>query len=391
VSKPRLKPIAQGSGPTDRGTSFARLMWRGLAGLWAVVVITGAGGIGVLQYLGPAAAGRHPAQSTHPAHPEPTVSTPAVPAATSTVAATPHVTPIPTPAQPATPAPVRPTIGTSEPALLERSTLFPNGSLPRIAPDGRTARQAYAASFDKSDLRPRVAVLLAGIGMNEADSLAATSLPAPISLAVTPYAARLDRFLVAARATGHELMLSLPMEPQGYPLNDPGNRAMLTGATPATNAQLLEWALTRFSGYVGATGALGELRGERFAAASDQMTPIQETLAQRGLLYVDPRPNAIRRPAQYATYRSIDLVLDEPAGAAELDRNLARLEKLARDRGAAIGLAGRPSPLSVDRIAVWAVGLEARGVALAPVSVVVQMPQAATPPITLSSRTVPLR
>ena len=28
----------------------------------------------------------------------------------------------------------------------------------------------------------------------------------------------------------HEFLISMPMEPQGYPLNDAGDRALLTGA-----------------------------------------------------------------------------------------------------------------------------------------------------------------
>jgi polysaccharide deacetylase 2 family uncharacterized protein YibQ len=91
----------------------------------------------------------------------------------------------------------------------------------------------------------------------------------------------------------------------------------------------------------------------------------------------------------------VDIILDDPPGRAALDRALARLEQLARDRGAAIGLAGRPSPVNVDRIAAWASTLETRGMALAPVSVVVQMPKAASvaklPPALPAVRTNLLR
>ena len=109
------------------------------------------------------------------------------------------------------------------------------------------------------------------------------------------------------------------------------------------------------------------------------MEPVLTNLAQRGLLYVDPRPNA-RRPAwQHAVsgaYRGVDLVIDDPAGQEAVDSALARLEVIALNRGSAIGLIGRPAPLTVDRVAVWLLGLEQRGLALAPVSAVVQMPQA---------------
>lgn len=377
MAKLNLKPAAD----KPAASRHTRLLWRGLAGFWALLAILCAGGAGVLQFLGPP---RSPASLAESAASSPaTAVVVPTPAAAKVAAKAPLVVP-PVPTAPEQPTNVR------QATLLEASILYPNGQLPRIAADGRTPRQAYAASFDKSDTRPRVAILLAGIGMNEADSMAALGLPSQVSLAVTPYATRLERVVPAARAAGHELLLSLPMEPQGFPLNDPGNRALLTGASSLANAQLLEWALTRFTDYVGVTGALGQMRGERFAASADQMKQMQDTLAARGLLYVDPRPNAVwtKPQAGQLPSRGIDVVLDDPQGGAEVDKALARLEKVARDRGSAMGLAGRPSPLTVDRISVWAAGLDARGFALAPISVVVQMPQVSTPPITLSSRTM---
>jgi polysaccharide deacetylase 2 family uncharacterized protein YibQ len=277
-------------------------------------------------------------------------------------------------------------IARPDPVWLEAAPHIPGGFLPRIAADGRTPMQVYAAGFDATDHHPRVAILVAGMGMNLAESEAAVAkLPGAMSLAISPYATRLDDLLDHARSAGHELLISLPLEPAGYPLNDPGHHALLTGAPIAENAQRLEWAITRFNGFVGATGALGELRGERFAASLGQMAPLLDTLAERGLLYVDPRPNArlIGAPRQSAiAYRGVDLVVDDAAenggaaGGAAMDAALARLEKLAVARGSAIGLVGRPSPLMVDRLGVWALGLAGHGVALAPVSAVVQMPQA---------------
>lgn len=361
----------------------ARLMWRGLVGFWAIIALGTATGAGILHYLGPLNPVEHVAEQTVPsAVHDSVVSTPEIALTARAAISTPvaHILPAAAPEAPAY----------ANATLLEPSTLYTNGQLPRIGVDGRMARKAYAASFDTSDTRPRVAILLAGIGMNEADSMAALGLPPPVSLAITPYATRLERFVPAARAAGHELLLSLPMEPQGFPLNDPGDHALLTGASSNANAQLLEWALTRFTSYVGVTGALGTMRGERFAAALDQMNQVQDTLADRGLLYVDPRPNVVwtKPHASRLPSRGIDVVLDDPQGSAEIDKALARLEKVARDRGSAMGLAGRPSPLTIDRIAVWVAGLDARGLALAPISVVVQMPAVTTPPITLSSRTV---
>jgi uncharacterized protein len=115
------------------------------------------------------------------------------------------------------------------------------------------------------------------------------------------------------------------------------------------------------------------MRGERFAGVSDQMTPVLTALAQRGLLYIDPRPDTAALPLVWG--RSIDLVIDEPADATHIDDMLAQLVRVAREKGSALGLAGAVSPVTTDRIAVWANGLLADGLALTPVSALVRPPR----------------
>src|SRR5260370_25952728 len=115
------------------------------------------------------------------------------------------------------------------------------------------------------------------------------------------------------------------MARQNTPISEAGNYAMMARAAPAANAARLEWVLSRFAGYVGATGALGRMRGERFAA-SDQMPTLLDELGGRGLLYVDPRPDAVMAPAVMAPAagprRPGDPVLDEPPVPGEVDTKL---------------------------------------------------------------------
>jgi polysaccharide deacetylase 2 family uncharacterized protein YibQ len=323
---------------------------RALVWFWAAVLGTLGTGAVVLQILGP------------PAPPPPKfVAAPAPVAMAPTIKA---------PAAPA-PRPQRPPespIAAPAPEMLDPAT-----GLPRIAADGRMPMNVYAAGFDATDPRPRVGVLLAGMGLNSTESEEAIRvLPPAITFAFSPYAAQPMPLVETARAARHEFLISLPLEPQGAPLNDAGNQALLTSAPAEQNRQRLEWSLSRISGYVGATGALGTLRGERFANTPELMAALLRDLAGRGLLYIDPRPDA-PDPSQ-AWGRAVDVVIDDPPTRAELEANLDRLEQLARDRGSALGLAGTPTPLTVARIAVWAAGLAHRGVALAPASALVNPP-----------------
>jgi polysaccharide deacetylase 2 family uncharacterized protein YibQ len=341
---------------------------------WAPVVLLLGGGAAVLQWLGPPPPGPARAAPAAAAVSQPKPVEPVVPKAAP-------VPPPPAVAEHAElPASARPPlpgapVAAPDPALLEPSEAFPDASLPRIGPDGRLPMRLYAAGYDPTDMRPRVALLLAGIGMSGADSEEAIrATPAAVSLAISPYAIHPEPLLAAARAQGHETFISIPMEPQNFPLNDPGSEALLTGAAPAANAQRLEWVLSRITGYVGATGALGRLRGERFASSPEQMAPVLDQLAKRGLLYVDPRPDAQAQRVDAAAKpprRAIDVVIDEPPVRVEIEAKLARLEQLAHDRGAAIGLASAPLPVTTERIAAWAATLSLRGLQLVPVSAVV--------------------
>lgn len=271
------------------------------------------------------------------------------------------------PPRPARPGPIPP----PDPALLEPSR---HGPLPRIAPDGTTPARFYARAFDRQDPRPRVAILVGGIGLSaRLAQEAIATLPPDVSLALSPYAADTAPILAAARARGMETLVALPLEPQGWPLNDVGDQALLTGLPMEQNLDRLFWALSRFGGQIGAVGALGPLLGERFAAQPGALEAVQRILASRGLVYVDPRPGA---PSPgFAWGVAADLVLDDPPGAAAIEARLAALERLAQQRGSALGYAGDASPVLVARIAAWAEGLARRGVVLAPVSALIRRPE----------------
>lgn len=264
-------------------------------------------------------------------------------------------------------------IAAPDAALLEPSKSFPLSPLPRIAADGQLPRVVYRRPAGPPGARPRIALILAGIGLSAADSRAAIeALPGTVTLAFSAYTPNFDALMELAREQGHEMLTSLPMEPDGYPLNDSGPHSLLTGATPAANRENLEWALSRLQGYVGVTGASDGLLGERFAGQSSSFAMVIEDIARRGLLYVDPRPGAA--PPRIVG-RSVDLIVDDPPSRAEIEAKLAGLERVARERGSAVGLAGPLRPMTIERLAAWARDVETRGFELVPVSALAVEPK----------------
>jgi polysaccharide deacetylase 2 family uncharacterized protein YibQ len=274
-------------------------------------------------------------------------------------------------ASPGAPSP----IAEPDPALLQPVEPGATNFLPRIAADGRMPMRVYAAYFDPNLKEPKLGLMLAGVGLNQVDSEAAIrTLPGGITLAFSPYAQNVGQLLDAARKARHEFLVSIPMEPQGFALNDPGPEALMTNLTPDDNHQRLEWVLSRFAGYVGATGALGRMRGERFAALPEEMNPVLQELAQRGLLYIDPRPGSTRQPLAWS--RTVDVVIDEPSSnPIDIDNKLAELARLAREKGSALGLATVVRPVTIQHVLAWTDWLPANGFALAPVSALVRPPE----------------
>lgn len=106
----------------------------------------------------------------------------------------------------------------ADPALVENTPL---GPLPRIADDGRKPMQAYAAPAATGKLR--IAIVMTGLGLSaKATQAALSGLPAAVTVGVLPYSSDAPRWLSAARASGHEVVLQVPMEPFDFPDSDPG-------------------------------------------------------------------------------------------------------------------------------------------------------------------------
>lgn len=345
--------------------------WRALARFWVLVgVLLVFGGV-TLELLGPPSGRQLQSASSVLPAPASQLLEPAKPLRQAVA----QVPPAQRPGRD-TPGPV----ADPDPALLEPVAGSTTDLLPRIAAGGRMPMQVYAAGFDSSSRRPRVGLLLAGIGLNQAESeIAIRSLPGGITLAFSPYAQNPAKLLADARLAEHEYLLSVPMEPQGFSLNDPGQQALMTNLSFEENRGRLEWALSRIQGYAGVTSALGGgLLGERFVSLPDDLQPVLADLAHRGLLYVDPRSDAPSLPLVWS--RRVDLIVDEPGTATRIDDKLAQLSRLAHAKGSALGLATAPRPVTIQRIAAWADGLTTDGLALAPASALVQPPAKGTAP-----------
>jgi uncharacterized protein len=244
------------------------------------------------------------------------------------------------------------------------------GPLPRIADDGRTPMQVYAGKMPNAS-GPRLAIVIGGLGISAKMTQAALdTLPAEVTLSFSPYVGDVRHWASEARKRGHEVLIEIPMEPYDFPDSDPGQYTLRVGADTAANMQRLNWALSRLSGYTGATNLLGA----RFLADRDALRPVLDTLAKRGLLFFDngavPHSAASEAAAGSGVYfAATDEVIDSIQSAMEIDRRLDSLTTAAKAKGTANG-AGFVYPVTVERVSLWSKKLFDKGVVLVPLSAI---------------------
>ena len=247
---------------------------------------------------------------------------------------------------------------------------------PSIEPPANAAAppwQRFSAYFLEEDSRPRIAIVMTGLGMSDGVTEAAIrSLPAEVSLSFSPYARNLASWIGLARVDGHEVLLDLYMEPATYPLDDPGPHAIMTVLSEAENRKRFDWVLSRGNSFVGLTGRMGS----RLLTRRQALSPVLQDIAEQGLLFVDDRATAgslgfaLARELEVPAAYSEDIIDEPSANRAAIDAKLNRIERLALTKGAAVALA-QPYPVTIERLNVWIAELAERGVALAPISAVV--------------------
>lgn len=243
------------------------------------------------------------------------------------------------------------------------------GFLPRIGTDGRKPSQVYAQQF-KPDERPRVALIVGGLGINRAlTERAIDELPPYVTLAFAPYAKDLTFWTKRARDAGHEVMIEIPMENRVGDEQALGPAALLTSRSAEENMQRLDWILSRFGGYFGVTNYLGA----KFSGDRDAIEPVLRRIEAAGLAYVDDT-GALARIRASGAAQTVNRVIDPGygSGKSQSQRDLEALEKIALNEGDALGKTYVHDE-TLDAIANWARSLETREIALAPASAVLAL------------------
>ncbi|HUJ02350.1 MAG TPA: divergent polysaccharide deacetylase family protein, partial [Rhizomicrobium sp.] len=214
---------------------------------------------------------------------------------------------------------------------------------------------------------PAIAIVIDDVGQDADAAARAIALPKPVSLAFLPYPEETPSLARAAVRAGHQILLHMPMEPEGNA--DPGPGALLTSLNADQITGRLDLALARVPGFSGINNHMGSLFTQDRAA----LAPVMKRLSDLHVFFLDSMTTPKSEGTQTARLFGVasagrDVFLDDVETAPAIAAQLAETEAHARADGVAIAI-GHPHAVTLDALAEWTKNL--RGFRLVPVSVAI--------------------
>ena len=218
----------------------------------------------------------------------------------------------------------------------------------------------------------RVALIIDDLGYDLDVAREISNLSVPIALAVLPHCPFSREVARLAREKKREILLHLPMEPQGYPEVDPGEGALLCSMTEEDVIRQLERNLEAVPGAVGANNHMGSL----FMENGDDLDVVLRHLKGKGLFFVDSLTTGNSRGGQAARrvglpFATRDVFIDNGSSLAETRAVFERLLK-RRSTWRELVLIGHPYETTVDALGEWIPKYEQAGIRFVPLSSVVK-------------------
>lgn len=232
--------------------------------------------------------------------------------------------------------------------------------------DDMTPFQAYKKPFTAEAGKNLVSIVVMDFGLSDKISTSLLdNLPPEISLVISPYTPNAAKWASAARAYGHEFWLALPMQTEG---DDTGPNTLLSDAPLEQNQTRLTNVLGSTAGYAGLVTQKDHLLKPDDGGAAD----IFKQIFGRGLALAESNPSETAYGLSMAMesgypYVQNNFWIDADLRPDYIDRALGELEMQAANKGKAIAFV-HPYPVAMKKIQQWMLGMEDRGLQIAPLS-----------------------
>jgi polysaccharide deacetylase 2 family uncharacterized protein YibQ len=216
--------------------------------------------------------------------------------------------------------------------------------------------------------RPRIAIVVDDLGSNKRVAEELLRLDASLTFSIFPLEPSSRRIAHKAHAQGREVILHLPMEPRGYPLKDPGKGALFVSMGERELLRQLRKDLEAVPFIKGVNNHMGS----RFMEHGEKVRLVLQELQKRGLFFLDSRTTSKSQGYQIARELALrtdtrDLFLDNETDVQDIQAQLEKLIRIARNNGTAIGIC-HPYPSTITALKEMIPQIKAEGIQIVPLS-----------------------
>jgi polysaccharide deacetylase 2 family uncharacterized protein YibQ len=224
----------------------------------------------------------------------------------------------------------------------------------------------------KAAVHPKIAIVIDDLGSKDKISQELLRWDLPITFAILPFTPFSKRLAGEAHRQGKEVILHLPMEPQGYPQIRPGEGVLLQ----EMDARRLLRQLSKDIEAVPYITGVSNHMGSRLMEDPEKIRIIFSELKRRGLFFLDSRTTAQTiglQVAQSVGLKAIErtVFIDHSSTEEDIKGQLEQLIQVSLSRGKAIGI-GHPHPSTIKSIKEMIPKMKEKGIEIVPLSAVME-------------------
>ena len=214
-----------------------------------------------------------------------------------------------------------------------RFEIYPKNDIPPHKPVPKTKPEVLSKL-------PQVAIIIDDIGYDENIAQKFLDLDAVLTFSILPHSTHDKRIAKIAHSKGFDVMLHLPMEPNEYPLINPGPGVLLTSMSPNQLINQLNEDLDSVPFIDGVNNHMGS----KMTAIAPQLNQIFSILKKRGLFFIDSRTtvNTLCGPSAnllQVPFAQKDVFIDHIPKPDFVRKTIRQLIKIAEHHGEAVGIA----------------------------------------------------
>jgi uncharacterized protein len=247
-----------------------------------------------------------------------------------------------------------------EPVQTSRHTSKVPATQRQPIPARPAAQDTYTAAAmpAKTNLAPsrvprgagKVAIIIDDMGSSTQEVQSLLSIHLPVTFSVIPGLASAKAVAEAAHGAGAEVMVHMPMEPEGYP-KQPMEKIGLLLSMP--DSEITQRVTGYFKAVPFATGANNHM-GSRFTQDADKMETVLEVLKEKGVFFIDSRTSPASIGYEKAKILGLksatrQVFLDNVQNEAAIGKQLDQVVAIAKNKGAAIAI-GHPHPSTINAL-----------------------------------------